>query len=409
VKDCGCGGVVQVILYGFGGDLTYGKGSPEERRIGFVDKKNRTAPIRKTLIQIGLSALLPFNGKRAAHRASELLDSLMGHLRMDEEGRSIEPLSNPWKLDSAQDHQLRPQYQFDYDWRIGPFEAATQLNAFIEALCESTDHTKIALTGFSEGSAVAMAYLKEYGSARLETLILANGAWQGLTLAGELLTRRIGMAGARHTSFLLELLRPLVWGAMKYKIGPFYEQALLPLFAHMPAFWAFVPPDDYAQARARFAGQEKYEKLLAKADKYHDEVQLKAEELLRQARANSVKIAIVCGYGHPSIPVTKAKTYHTDTLIDTARASGGAAVARYGRKLSRSDSPYLSQDRIIDAATCMFPDYTWFIRGMRHEDGPSEALRKWVIESAGQVTVFDDTRFPQFMQLCPTKAITSAR
>lgn len=418
---CDCGEVVQVILYGFGGPLYYDKGTPEERQAGFVHTENSAMPIRKSLVRLGLSAVLPFGGKIFARRAAELLFSLMGHLRMDEEGRSIEPLSDHWRIDEAQDHKSRPQYCFDYDWRMDPFEAAAQLNDFIEALCKHTGHGKITLIGFSEGSAVAMAYIKAYGTARLETLILANGAWQGLTFVGELLTRNIRMRGTSAAHFLaslpsksrlwrpamtclrytclLEFLRPLGWCIMKFMGNAIYEQALIPLFCHMPAFWAFVPQEYYAEARKLIAGQSKYDKMLEKADKYHYEVQLKAKNLLRRAQTDGVKIAVICGYGQSSIPLTKAKDYHTDLLIDTARASGGATVARYGKKLPKSDSPYLSQDRSIDASTCLFPDSTWFVKGLKHEDGPIREWMQWVIYSEKQPTVQEDKKWKQFMSV----------
>ena len=133
------------------------------------------------------------------------------------------------------------------------------------------------------------------------------------------------------------------------------------------------------------------------ADHYHNEVQLEAKNLLLQAKEGGVKIAIISGYGHAPIPGTKAQDYHCDNLIDTALASGGATVAPYGKKLACGSPDYLSPDGIIDASTCLFPEYTWFIKGLIHESGPTWALRQWIINSNKQPTVHDNTAFPQFM------------
>ena len=418
-EPCDCGEVVQVFLDGFGGPLFYNQGLPDQRRTGLIETDNLTVPILKMLGWLGLSAILPFSGKLFAKGVTKLLFGLMGHLRMDEQGRSIQPISNNWRIDKAKDHTQSPEYWFDYDWRICPFEAAAQLHAFIEELCEHTGHNKVALTGFSEGSSVAMTYISEYGTDRLGTLIIANGAWQGVTLVGELLTKQVALSGKSVTQYLaclpdesgwlapsmkvlqalhlLDFVKPLAWGIVKFAGDPLYEQALIPLFCQMPAVWAFVPPEYYADARELIAGQAKYETLLTKIDKYHNEVQLEAKNLLLQAKEDGVKIAIVCGYGHAPIPATKAQDYHCDNLIDTARASGGATVAPYGKMLACGEPGYLSPDGIIDASTCLFPDYTWFMKGLIHEHGPTWALRKWVINFDGQPTIHDSQDFPQFL------------
>jgi len=142
----------------------------------------------------------------------------------------------------------------------------------------------------------------------------------------------------------------------------------------------------------------KYKTLLAKTDRYQYEVQAKAHQLLEKARRDGVKIAVVCGYGSAPIPATKSKFYHTDSLIDTKGASGGATVAPYGKTLPSSSSKYRSPDGVIDASTCMYPDYTWFMDGTLHKAGPTKALRMWLIHSAKQPTVWDSPAFPQYMK-----------
>ena len=421
-QACGCGEVLQVFVDGFGGNaLYYDEGTPKQREVGIANTDGLAGAILKFL---GWLALAPVShdGKSIANAARALLRGLMGHLEMDEQGRSVGPITAKWKIDEKKDHKKKPEYKYQYDWRGDPFEAAAGLNDFIEALCAHTGHGKIALTGFSEGSCVAMTYLKVYGSSRLETLLIVNGAWQGLQMVGELMNAQLALSSASvtnyianfddgsgalrwgmdlvHRSRLLDFTAPLGRGIVAAGGETLYGE-LISLFGQMPVIWSFTPAEFYPGARKALEGDAKYEALLKKTDRYQAEVQAQAHQLLQKARRDGVRIAVVCGYGFAPIPATPSQNYHTDTLIDTARASGGATVAPLGSMLpdtGAAKSIYRSPDGVIDAATCMYPGYTWFIKGCRHEAGPSKALRQWLIHSEKQPTVQDDPAFPQYME-----------
>jgi hypothetical protein len=62
---------------------------------------------------------------------------------------------------------------------------------------------------------------------------------------------------------------------------------------------------------------------------------------------------------------------------------------------------HISPDNIIDASTCMFPEYTWFVKGMMHTNFNSDYhnLVKWILASETQPNVFDNPNFPQFLEL----------
>ncbi|MCL2300779.1 MAG: hypothetical protein FWC27_11625 [Firmicutes bacterium] len=419
-QACGCGEVLQVFVDGFGGNaLFYDEGTPEQREVGLAVTDNLAGDIFKAL---GWLALTPVSrgGKSIANAFGAVLGGMMGHLAMDERGRSVEPITAHWKIDKKKDHTKNPEYKYEYDWRGDPFEAAAGLNDFIKALCAHTGHKKIALTGFSEGSAVAMTYLKQYGSSRLEALLLVNGAWQGLQMVGELLTGQVELSGPAVTNYianyddgsgslrrgmdlvrrlhLLDFTAPLGRGLVAAGGDALYFDVLNPLFGQMPVIWTFTPADYYRDARAMMLGDEtKYKALLEKTDRYQYEVQARAHQLLEKARKDGVKIAVVCGYGSAPIPATKSKYYQTDSLIDTARASGGATVAPFGETLPPSNSKYRSPDGIIDAATCMYPDYTWFMKDTLHKAAPTKELRMWLIHSKKQPTVWANPAFPQYL------------
>jgi len=419
-QGCSCGEVLQVFVDGFGGNaLYYNEGTPEQREVSIAVTDNLVTDILKTL---GWLALMPVvgGGKSVSNAFDAVLGGVMGHLRMDEQGRSVEPITANWRIDREKDHREKPEYKFQYDWRGDPFEAAAGLNEFIKALCAHTGHKKIALTGFSEGAVVAMTYLKVYGSSRLETLLLVNGAWQGLQMVGELFNGDIALSGTSVTNYianyddgsgqlrramdvvrrlrLLDFTAPLGRGLVAAGGDALFDNMVIPLFGQMPVIWTFTPTEYYAGARKALEGDPKYKALLEKTDRYQYEVQAQARQLLQKARRDGVKVAVVCGYGMAPIPATKSQDYHTDTLIDTARASGGATVAPFGETLPPSNSKYRSPDGVIDASTCMFPDYTWFVHGLDHKGGPTKELRMWLIHSAKQPTVWSNPDFPQFME-----------
>jgi len=417
-KACACGEVVQVYVDGFAGALYYNYGTPEQEEAGMARTDDLPAGIWQLLRGVGLGVWRR-SWEPVAGGLGALMFSIMGHLAMDANGESIAPITSRWRLDPEQDHLERPEYRFHYDFRIDPFVAAAQLNEFIEAVLKATGHGKIALTGNSEGAVICMTYLKQYGAKRLDSFILVCGAWQGLSLVGELMTNQFGLSAATVTGYignnddgsgnlkramalleksgLLNFLEPLGEFVLDTMGEQIYDEILLPLFGSMPIIWAFVPGEYYAEARQLLAGKPELKQLLAKADKYQYEVQAKAGKLLKDAKSKGVKVAVVASYGQYPMPLTKNSTFQSDSLIDTAYESGGATTAPIGETLPPSKSKYRSPDGIIDAATCILPDNTWFIKDCGHEAGPSKQLRQWVIHSKKQPTVWDSPDWPQWL------------
>jgi len=415
---CGCDKIVQVYMEGFGSSLYYDYGTPEQRKAEMAELDDLPNGIWQLVKSIPLS-ILKFSWSPLATGLGAAAKSVLGHLAMDEDGKSIAPISDYWRINPEQDHCESPEYRFHYDFRIDPYEAAAQLNEFIEAVVEATGHSTIALTGHSEGAIVTMTYLKVYGTKRLENFIMLNGAWQGLTLVGELFTGKFGLSAASVTNYiadmdngsgylkcamkilrklhLLDFLEPLGDGIIKRMGDQIYAETLMPLFGTMPMIWAFVPGAYYPEARELIAGKPEYARILAKADKYHDEVQSQGRRLLQEAMDDGVKVAIIASYGSYPIPVTKNYTYQNDSMIDTAFETGFATAAPIGKILPPSDPRYRSPDDIFDASTCLFPDLTWFVKGSVHESSPTREMRQWIIYSAQQPTIWTSGDWPQYM------------
>ena len=61
---------------------------------------------------------------------------------------------------------------------------------------------------------------------------------------------------------------------------------------------------------------------------------------------------------------------------------------------------HVSPENFIDASTCAFPEYTWFIKGNGHNDFEEDYCEfiEWAIRYDGQPTVWSDEKYPQFME-----------
>ena len=107
-------------------------------------------------------------------------------------------------------------------------------------------------------------------------------------------------------------------------------------------------------------------------------------------------------------PVVESADETGDVWLTVRYASIGATASKIGATLSdeylaaKRDAgygKYLSPDKQIDASTCLFPDYTWFIKGAIHNDdiiGVSDILSN-VFNSTDDVTVDTFEAYPQFM------------
>jgi len=184
-----------------------------------------------------------------------------------------------------------------------------------------------------------------------------------------------------------------------------FDKFIIPVMVTMPAIWSFVTPEYYERSKLLLGGDPKYDILLATADKYHYEVRLRTEALISEAMHSGTKVAVICSYGMAPIPVVKNADYHSDNLIDSELASGGATFARLGQTLPPGNQKYRSPDGIIDASTALLPDNTWFVKYNDHSAGAMYDLRMWIIHADEQPTVWQNPDFPQFLRRVENRAV----
>lgn len=107
-------------------------------------------------------------------------------------------------------------------------------------------------------------------------------------------------------------------------------------------------------------------------------------------------------------PVIESSDEQGDVWTTTRYASLGGTLSKIGTTLSDEYiesrkalgfEKYISPDKQVDASTCLFPEYTWFIKGAVHDDWTKEEDRiiMTVSNSDEQVTVNDIDDRPQFL------------
>lgn len=332
-------------------------------------------------------------------------------------------------------------YSFSYDGRKDPFEIADELNAYVEAVRRVTGHRRVAILSRCMGTEMALAYFEKYGWKDIDTFFSYSSAALGATIFSELfagllnldlecvgnyLTEQHAQApdapedpDIRLVRTLLEALQQLhalglpsaVCNALTEKVRTnALPRMLKASFATAPGYWSMVAPADYARAKTFLFWNEggKYAKLIEKLDAYDARVRRPMRTILNRMKADGVKLCFLAKYGFQLIPLTESRRTHSDDKITMEAQSFGATAATFGDTLSTAHiaaqellgkGRYLSPDRCIDASTAWFPDTTWFVKNIRHNDFPSK-FHEFVmrlIRSDRQLTVEDDPAYPQFL------------
>ncbi|MCL2445658.1 MAG: alpha/beta hydrolase [Oscillospiraceae bacterium] len=424
MQPCNCDNLPIVWIEGFGQPLLMNEGTRRES----AQRPADIGRVVSSLPALGRGAwgtVRSINLRRSSIDFTPLADGIvdmlfgaMGHLQLDETGQSIAPLTPNQRINPRQDYRRQRQFDFIQDYRLCPFESASQLNVFIEALVEHTGHEQVVISTHSQGGIVALTYIAQYGHDRVATLVMNESAFQGVSLATAVLLGDLSMAPQDLVNFmrnpngglgnlLVNAMDAMWWFDWLPSVESFLEATvmdtliedfMMPMFGQFPSVWAFVPPEDFDRVARHHANNPDFAHLIAGARRYRNQVQLRAETLLRRAMDDGMHLALIASHGTASIPFASgAPGLHGDGMIETVRASGGATVAPFGEVLPASDSRYRSPCGVIDASTAMFPDYTWFVRNNSHSFEAMRNLVAWLIDQPEQPTVWQSPQFPQFM------------
>ena len=295
-------------------------------------------------------------------------------------------------------HGAKNVYAFNYDWRVDARQSAKQLNKMIKAVKKRTGAKKVALVGCSFGGAVLSAYMDAYKKQNDVTRYLfVNPAMYGVDVtrmyAGDIkITKKgvmkylDGMQGANPGSTQETIMKVVkVLGDKRVEIAAanfakiskseknkkmLVTKVIKPWFGNVVGLWECIPYDvfDDAVAYSSKVGLLNKKSDIYKKIKAYHKVQGHFKKNVKYVKKHGAQVAIVANYGEPGIPVTSKQNNHIDGLIDTKRASGGAIVADFGKKLKgkKAKGKYVSPDKVINAKTCVVPNSTWFIKDVQH-------------------------------------------
>lgn len=331
-------------------------------------------------------------------------------------------------------------YFFNYDWRLDPMATAEKLNAFIENVKQVEGSSTVTLIPCSMGGVITNAYLSKYGNASVSRIVYAMTAYHGMDMVGELFNKNLTLDTKLLTEYLFTFQRDKVdmqilmallktvtemFPALSKGIDSFIDESLFELsdrvyneilvgsLGSCPGFWSFIPDNYYESAKKAMFGEKLNAEFERKIDSYHYGVQVKAHELMENARLSGTDIILLSSYGFVGAPCTTTAYEQSDCLIETYHEAGGATTALWGKTLGdKNYEPigtvcgdkshnHVSTDLIIDASTGVYPEYTWYLKYNKHVgldyDTDCTDFLQWLITAESQPTVHDNEKYPQFM------------
>ena len=159
--------------------------------------------------------------------------------------------------------------------------------------------------------------------------------------------------------------------------------------------------EEGSEAREYYAG------LIEKIENYNTIVRKNYTKTIKSIGENSVKFGAVAKYGFQILPICQSYDVVSDQFVSVNHSSFGATTPTVYETLSdeyiamreaEGKGKYISPDKMIDASTCIYPDYTWFIKGSSHSNWTTyERKIMYDVASADRQLTHDDFPYTQFM------------
>lgn len=339
----------------------------------------------------------------------------------------------------------RGDYRFYYDWRLDPMEVAKDFNEFIKAIKRVTGCEKVSIICRCLGTNVVCAYLQQFGSDDIMGVGFDGAVCMGAEPISESLSGKFKVDAIAIERIIKDLnaynyvdVDPFVIscidlaqksgiidGYVGYKKATVYSKlvegvtsALALSSISYPCYWACVKPEDFDTAVRYVFGEEgsekrvKYAGLIEKITNYNEKVKKHIPEIIKALPENGVNVGIISKYGAQLIPICESAELIADSFSSVKSSSFGATTGTVYENLSdeyiaaqqaKGLGRYISPDKQIDASTCLLPDNTWFVKGVRHSEWTyaEDMLLMTVVTSDRQLTI-DDFAESQFMVKHPT-------
>lgn len=336
---------------------------------------------------------------------------------------------------SSFNETLSRTYLYNYDDMGSIRTAADGLNDFIQDVVVGRGgYSNVILCPISLGSSVAALFLDLYPESHslIKKIIFMVAAADGTDIIGELLTKDLTIISSpealAETLFEYIRLPKAAEKIVKFLFGLFINDRNFDTLCDAVLFgindsiattaiWALCPLSYYQEARRAYLMRGCDDEKRAEIDRLM-EARQNLKSNLDNIVGNGGKVFTLSGYGLPldqffdSEWLRGAALVSSDTIVPTYSSSLGATTAPLGQAFESgyvSTNPvctdpchnHISPDRLVDASTCMFPETSWFFRGVTHAGfGCSRKALELVKSLAcdnGITDIHSDAAFPQFI------------
>lgn len=422
-----------VFIHGFMGSSIYADPSDEDSPLAWPPAANDiVSTVFKALPHLGL-LLITRDYKAFGDKVFPLVDKLFSEIELAPDGTVHNKTGIRWSYPPAESINKSSKVDFVYDWRISPIEVAAQLNDFIDYVLDCSGCEQIVAEAHSYGGVILTTYARLYGTSKIRSWMYNSTAVFGEDYTGDLFTGNIvfrddalteflkasteNSGSAGFLSFLFDALykTKITDGLCRFtnrlieKIGmQRIGQSLVPLFGGWLSIWSMVP-DEKAQEAYDYVFGFVYENdptdrsgLQAKVREYDEKIRPFKAETLNKINEDA-NLYVIARYGYYGMFMTDSWVNESDTVIDTKYASFGATCAPHGEEL-KLDKPvlheHISPEKGIDASTCMFPEQTWFIKGLTHSAWGDSLDRMTLIllYNDGQATTDTFENYPRWLR-----------
>ncbi len=323
-------------------------------------------------------------------------------------------------------------YVFTFDWRKNPDVYARELDELIEIAKKETGKDKVNIAATSMGSVALTAYFHYIGYDKIDSAVILSGVHNGSDFAGNLFTGKIEIKKETVAKFfdsfavnqspfikillkfagsigLYDFLANIVSDVLIEHQEELYDDFLRNIFATAPGTWALCP-DEYFDEGLEYVFdgvEDEYAVVIEKIKGLRDFV-FSTEKILSRAHEEDIKISYVSNYGLGLVPIYEGSDTQGDVLVSTYITSNYAKVVPSGEQLSDEylagvAPEFISPDKSVDASTCLYPEYTWFVKNAIHVgcSHGSEFARFAIMlaTSKYQPTVYDNELYPRFLEV----------
>lgn len=380
------------------------------------------------------------------------ISELFGDSILDENGNPVNGtgISDARKAEMEYDitHDMKEingfyslnDYYFRYDWRLDPTETADLFHEYIQGIKTATNSEKVSIVASCLGTSVVVSYIAKYGmddihgvgfdgtvcngaeilsqtisgkfnvDANAINRLLKDSSYLGWFNVDEFIIATIDLLEKNGTiGTLTQAVKDLIY----YKVVEGVTSALaLSTFYTWPNYWSAVSAEDYDTALNYVFGKEgsekrtKYAGLIEKIENYNTLVRKNMNEVMLSIKRSGANVGIISKYGYQIIPICEAADAVADQFASVAKSSFGATTSTIydtlsdeyiAEKEAKGLGKYISPDKQIDASTCLYPDYTWFVKGATHSNWTSYEMKiLYDVVSADRQLTVDDFEYTQF-------------